>query len=157
MGDTLRDARLISVAGPRRASANELALAEELGARLVDAGFWVVTGGLDGVMETASRGAKSRRGSSTIGVLPGTDVADANGWVDLALPTGLGELRNGLVVRSGLALVAVGGGHGTLTEIGFALGLGRPVIGIGSWAVHGVTHVDSPRDAVDRVARLLLQ
>lgn len=156
MGDVLGAARLVSVAGPRRASATELALAEEIGARLVDAGFWVVTGGLGGVMEAASRGAKSRRGS-TIGVLPGTDAADANGWVDLALPTGLGELRNGLVARLGLALVAVGGGHGTLTEIGFALGLGRPVIGVGSWAVHGVTHVDSPQEAVDRVTRLLLQ
>ena len=155
MSDVLREARLVSVAGPRRADARELAFAEEVGARLVDAGFWVVTGGLGGVMEAASRGAKSRRGS-TIGVLPGTDAAEANGWVDLALPTGLGELRNGLVARLGLALVAVGGAHGTLTEIGFALGLGRPVIGVGSWAVHGVTNVDSPQAAVDRVTRLLL-
>ncbi|MDQ3631098.1 MAG: DNA-processing protein DprA [Actinomycetota bacterium] len=108
----LRDLRLISVAGPRRASSEELAGAEEIGARLVDAGFGVVTGGLGGVMEAACRGAKSRRGT-TIGVLPGTDATEANGWVDLALPTGLGELRNGLVARMGLALVAVGGGHGT--------------------------------------------
>jgi len=152
----LADARLISVAGPSDASAEQSALAEELGACLADAGFWVVTGGLGGVMEAASRGAKSRRGS-TIGVLPGTDAAEANGWVDLALPTGLGELRNGLVARMGEALVAVGVGHGTLTEIGFALGSGRPVVGIGTWTVPGVVDVDGPRDAVARVARLLLR
>ena len=156
MTHTLRDVRMVSVAGPRCAGADELALGEEVGARLVDAGFWVLTGGLGGVMEAACRGAKSRRGN-TIGVLPGTDANEANGWVDLALPTGLGELRNGLVARMGLALVAVGGGHGTLTEIGFALGLGRPVVGIGSWAAHGVTQADSPRDAVAEVTRLLLR
>ena len=156
MGDALRDARLVSVAGGRDASAGELAVAEELGARLVEAGFWVVTGGLDGVMEAACRGAKSRRGH-TIGVLPGTDPAAANGWVDLALPTGLGELRNGLVARMGLALVAVGGGHGTLTEIGFALGLGRPVVGIGSWDVRDVTQVGTPQEAVEHVERVLVQ
>ena len=154
--DQLRDLRLVSVAGPRRADQAELAQAEEVGARLVDAGFAVVTGGLDGVMEAASRGAKSRRGT-TIGVLPGTDVAAANGWIDLALPTGLGELRNVVVARMGLALIAVGGGHGTLTEIGFALGSGRPVVALGGWDVHGVTQADSPAGAVERVARLLMQ
>jgi uncharacterized protein (TIGR00725 family) len=156
VGETLRDARLVSVAGPGRADPIAEARAEEIGARLVDAGFWVVTGGLGGVMEAASRGAKSRRGS-TIGVLPGTDPAAANGWVDLALPTGLGELRNALVARLGLALVAVGDGCGTLTEVGFALGLGRPVVGVGTWAVHGVEAVDTPQAAVERVVRLLSQ
>ena len=128
--DQLRDLRLIAVAGPPRAGTAELAQAEEVGARLVDAGFAVVTGGLDGVMEAASRGAKSRRGT-TIGVLPGTDGAAANGWVDLALPTGLGELRDEVVARMGLALIAIGRGHGTLMQIGCALGSGRPVIALG--------------------------
>lgn len=156
MSDALRDARLISVIGPGRATDSELATAEEVGARLVDAGYWVVTGGLGGVMEAACRGAKSRRGG-TIGVLPGTDPAAANGWVDLALPTGLGELRDALVVRLGLAVVAVGAGHGTLTEVGFALGLGRRVVGIDSWAVQGVRHVGTPADAVEDLERHLVQ
>lgn len=156
MADALRDKRLVSVVGPHDAGEDVLAQAEEVGARLVDAGFGVVTGGLGGVMEAASRGAKSRRGL-TLGVLPGTEPTEANGWVDLALPTGLGELRNGLVVRMGLALVAVGGGHGTLTELGFALRLGRPVVGLGTWAVHGVEAVNTPAEAVSRVVRLLVQ
>ena len=156
MGDALRDARLVSVIGPHDADAHEAEWGEEVGARLVDAGFWVVTGGLGGVMEAASRGAKSRRGG-TIGVLPGVDPTEANGWVDLALPTGLGELRNALVVRMGLAVVAIGGGHGTLTELGFALRLERLVVGLGTWQLQGVEHADSPRAAVERVARHLVQ
>lgn len=156
MSDALRDARLVSVVGPGRAGEVELERAEEVGARLVDAGFWVVTGGLGGVMEAASRGAKSRRGG-TIGVLPGTDATAANGWVDLAVPTGIGEARNAVVARMGLALVAVGGGYGTLTEVGFALRLGRLVVGLGSWDVQGVEHADSPAGAVDRIARELMQ
>lgn len=156
MGHGLRDARMVAVVGPSRGTPEELAVAEEVGAGLAGAGFWVVTGGLGGVMEAACRGAKSRRGS-TVGVLPGVDARAANGWVDLALPTGLDELRNGLVARLGLALVAVGGSHGTLTEVGFALGLGRFAVGVGSWTVHGLEEVDTAREAVDRVARHLMR
>jgi uncharacterized protein (TIGR00725 family) len=114
----------------------------------------VVTGGLGGVMEAACRGARSRRGR-TLGILPGTDRQDANGWVEIAVATGLGELRNGLVVRASDALVAVGGGHGTLSEIAFALKLGRPVVGVGTWAVHGVDEVTTAVAAVERIARVL--
>ncbi len=156
MSELLRDARLVGVVGPGDADLATEAVAEEVGARLAAAGFWVVTGGLGGVMEAASRGAKSRRGH-TVGVLPGDDPGAANGWVDLSLPTGLGELRNGLVARLALGLVAVGEGHGTLTEIGFALGLGRPVVGVGTWRVHGVADVDSPAAAVEELVRRLSQ
>ncbi len=98
-------------------------------------------------MEAACRGAKSRRGQ-TIGVLPGLDRASANGWVDIALPTGLGELRNGLVVRACDALVAVGGGYGTLSEIALALKGGKPVVGVGSWEIDGVRPAASAEEAV---------
>ncbi|MBA2516285.1 MAG: LOG family protein [Solirubrobacterales bacterium] len=156
MAVELRDARLVAVIGPSEASAEELEQAEEVGALLAEAHFWVLTGGLGGVMEAASRGAKSRRGH-TVGLLPGTEPADANGWVDLALPTGLGELRNGLLARAAIGVIAVGQGHGTLTEIGFALGSGRPVLGVATWAVHGVTQVDTASEAVEGLARLLSQ
>jgi uncharacterized protein (TIGR00725 family) len=136
----------VGVVGPGEASADELAVAEELGARLVELGATVVCGGLGGVMEAACRGAKSRRGT-TVGLLPGLDRSDANGWVDVAIATGLGELRNGLIVRASDALVAVGGGAGTLSEIGFALKLGRPVIGIGTFEIEGVVQAASPAQA----------
>ena len=126
--------------GPGEATAAEVAVAEEVGARLVDLGATIVTGGLGGVMEAACRGAKSRRGL-TIGLLPGLDRSEANGWVDVAIATGLGEIRNALIVRTSDALVAIGGGAGTLSEIGFALKLGRPVIGVGTFEVEGVVQV----------------
>ena len=138
--------------GPGDASAAELAIAEEVGARLVDLGATVVTGGLGGVMEAASRGAKSRRGL-TIGLLPGLDRSEANGWVDVAIATGLGEIRNALIVRTSDALVAVGGGVGTLSEIGFALKLGRPVIGVGTFEVEGVVQVTSAAEAAELALR----
>lgn len=137
----------IAVVGPDSASDDELALAEEIGARLGDAGAVVVTGGLGGVMEAACRGARSRR-ALTLGILPGDDRADANGWVEIAVATGLGELRNGLVVRASDAVIAVGGGLGTLSEVALALKLGRSVIGLGTFAVHDVEQVTTPAEAV---------
>jgi uncharacterized protein (TIGR00725 family) len=102
-------------------------------------------------MEAACRGAKAG-GGTTVGILPGFDRSDANEFVDVALPTGLGELRNGLVARAGEALVAVGGAWGTLAEIAFARSAGKPVFGVGSWDVgtDGVVPVDSGAEAAER-------
>jgi uncharacterized protein (TIGR00725 family) len=147
-------AAYIGVVGPGEASSQELWLAEEVGAGLASMGAVVVTGGLGGVMEAACRGARSRRGR-TVGILPGENRADANGWVEIALATGMGELRNGLVVRASDALVAIGGGHGTLSEVALGLKLGRPVIGLGTWAVHGVDEVSNAREAIEQIARVL--
>ncbi|MEA2319128.1 MAG: hypothetical protein QOD44_3317 [Solirubrobacteraceae bacterium] len=144
----------VAVAGPGEASPQQVEAAEAIGAGLAQAGAVVVTGGLGGVMEAACRGARSKRGR-TLGLLPGDDRAAANGWVEIAVATGMGELRNGLVVRAADAVVAVGGGHGTLSEIALALKLGRPVIGLGTWEVHGVEHVSTPAEAVGRVAAAL--
>jgi uncharacterized protein (TIGR00725 family) len=146
----------VAVVGPGEASTQELHAAEDIGAGLAAAGAVVVTGGLGGVMEAACRGARSRRGC-TVGILPGDDRAAANGWVEIAIATGLGELRNGLVVRAADALVAVGGGHGTLSEVALALKLGRPVVGLGTWDVHGIEHVSTPEEALDRIARHLVR
>jgi uncharacterized protein (TIGR00725 family) len=146
----------VGVVGPGEASEAELVAAEEVGAGLASLGAVVVTGGLGGVMEAACRGARSRRGR-TLGILPGEDREAANGWVEIAVATGLGELRNGLIVRACDALVAVGGGHGTLSEVALALKLGRPVVGLGTWAVHGVDEVTTPAEAVEQVARRLAQ
>ena len=110
----------------------------------------MVCGGLGGVMEAACRGAKGG-GGTTIGILPGTDRAAANPFVDFAIPTGLGEARNALVVRAADALIAVGGAYGTLSEIAFALKAGKPVAGLGTWDVDGLTVADSPEAAVESV------
>lgn len=144
----------IGVVGPGEASPAELALAEQVGAGLASLGAVVVTGGLGGVMEAACRGARSRRGR-TLGILPGDDRDAANGWVEIVVATGMGELRNGLIVRASDALVAVGGGHGTLSEVAFALKLGRTVVGLGTWAVHGVDEVTTADAAIERIARVL--
>jgi uncharacterized protein (TIGR00725 family) len=146
----------VAVVGPGEASPDQLHTAEEVGAGLAAAGAVVVTGGLGGVMEAACRGARSRRGR-TLGILPGDDRDAANGWVEIAVTTGMGELRNGLVVRAADAVVAIGGGHGTLSEIALALKLGRPVVGLGTWEVHGVDHVSTPEDALALIAGLLVQ
>jgi uncharacterized protein (TIGR00725 family) len=145
-------ARYVGVVGPGEASASEAAVAEEVGGLLAEGGAVVVCGGLGGVMEAACRGAKSKLGL-TVGLLPGLDRSAANGWVDVAVATGLGELRNGLIVRASDALVAVGGGAGTLSEIAFALKLGRPVIGVGTFELDGVVQAASAAEAATLALR----
>jgi uncharacterized protein (TIGR00725 family) len=124
----------VAVAASGDASERELADAEALGRALATRGAVVVTGGGGGGMEAACRGAKSA-GGTTVGILPGSDRAEANAFVDVAIPTGLGEARNALVVRAADALVAVGGGWGTLSEIALALRAGKRVVGLTTWEV----------------------
>jgi uncharacterized protein (TIGR00725 family) len=99
-------------------------------------------------MEAACRGAE-REGGTAVGILPGLDRAAANPHVAIAIPTGLGEARNALVVRAADALIAVGGAYGTLSEIAFALKAGKRVIGLGTWEIEGVLAVDGPDAAVE--------
>ena len=158
-----RDARWLAVVGPGEATREEAATAELVGAEVAAAGAVLVSGGLGGVMEAACRGARSR-GGLTVGILPGLDRRDANGWVTVALPTGLGEARNALVVRAADALIAVGGAWGTLSEIALALQAGLPVIGLSTWELTrggtpapGIRALDDPAAAVaaalERAAR----
>jgi uncharacterized protein (TIGR00725 family) len=101
-------------------------------------------------MEAACRGAREA-GGTTVGLLPGLDRRDANPYVDVAVPTGLGEARNALVVRAADALVAIGGGYGTLSEIGLALRAGKLVVGLGTWEIEGIEALSSPGEAVEAV------
>ena len=107
-----------------------LKLAERLGRKLVDTGYRIVTGGMGGIMEAASRGASSSesyQSGDIIGILPGYDPCEANRYVDIPIATGLDHVRNQVVANSD-AVIAMGGGAGTLSEICFAWMLGRLVI-----------------------------
>jgi uncharacterized protein (TIGR00725 family) len=137
----------VAVVGAGDATSEQERLAEEVGALLAARGAVVVTGGLGGVMAAACRGAAGA-GGTTLGLLPGGDRSAANPWVTVAVATGMGELRNGLVVRSADAVIAVGGEYGTLSEIALALKGGRRVIGLGTWDVHGVEVAGDPAQAV---------
>ncbi len=132
------------------------ATAERVGALLAGAGFTIVCGGLGGVMEFVCRGA-SRHGGRTIGILPGVDRSAANSYVDVVLPTGMGEGRNILVVRAGRVVVAIGGGFGTLSELAFARKLGIPVVGLNTWRLpdDGIIHEPTAEVAVQRVIDLV--
>ena len=133
--------------GAGEADARLQAVAEEVGRLLAEAGATVVTGGLGGVMEAASKGAREA-GGTTAGLLPGADRREANPWLTVAIPTGIGEARNALVVRAADGVIAVGGAWGTLSEIAFARKTGKPVVGLGSWDLEGVEGFDTPAEAV---------
>jgi uncharacterized protein (TIGR00725 family) len=140
--------RYVAVVGASEATDEEAEVARAVGAGLARRGAIVVTGGRGGVMAAASRGA-AESGGTAVGILPGPDREEANDWVTVALPTGLGELRNGLVVRAADAVIAVGGAYGTLSEIALALRAGVPVIGVGTWEIEGVRAVGSADEAVE--------
>lgn len=138
---------LIGVIGSGRCDGGLAALAETTGRLVAEAGMGLVCGGLGGVMEAAARGAK-QAGGLTVGILPGPDPAEANPYIDVAIPTGMGEMRNALIVRASAALIAVGGGAGTLSEIALALKTGKPVTGLRTWEIPGVVKADTAERAV---------
>ena len=123
---------LVSVVGSAVCTPAQAETAEEIGRLLAERGAILVCGGRGGVMEAACRGAQ-KAGGLTIGILPGTDHQEGNPYLTVALPTGLGNARNALVAIVGEAVIAIGGGYGTLSEIGIALKQGRRVIGLDTW------------------------
>lgn len=148
----------VAVCGAGVGDAALLRDAETVGRELGKAGAVVVCGGLGGVMEAACRGAQGA-GGVTVGLLPGLEREGGNPHLSVAIPTGMGELRNGLIVRACDALIAVGGGFGTLSEIALALKVGRPVVGLGTWGLERdgetVEAFERAADAVAAVARAL--
>lgn len=140
--------RYVAVIGPAQGDADAEAIAEKAGTLLAEAGAIVVCGGLGGVMEAVCRGAASA-GGITVGLLPGSDRRDANRYVTVAIPTGLGEARNAMVAGSADAVIAIGGGFGTLSEIGLALKKGIPVYGINTWEL---SRRGAPADGIHRVS-----
>jgi uncharacterized protein (TIGR00725 family) len=145
---------IIAVIGGRRSDKSLLKEAEEAGRLIARKGFTLVCGGLRGVMEAASRGAKSE-GGLTVGILPQNDSKEANPFIDIPIVTGLGIGRNVIIARTADALIAVGGEYGTLSEIAFALQMGKPVAGIKTWDIKGVIGAENAEEAVNKVLELL--
>ncbi len=137
----------IGVIGAARASEEECRRAVKVGELIARAGAVLICGGLEGVMEAASLGAK-RAGGRRVGIIPGYEKRDANPYVDIVIATGMGHARNAIVAASSDALIAIGGEMGTLSEIAFALKLGKKVVGLETWDIPGVIRVKTPEEAV---------
>ncbi|TFG34556.1 TIGR00725 family protein [Candidatus Thorarchaeota archaeon] len=165
----LRTSRIISIVGGSDSNSDILELAEQLGEEIAKRGLILSCGGLGGVMEAACRGAK-KKGGITVGILPSNNKEDANPYVDIAIPTGLGYARNFLVAKSGDAVIAIDGAAGTLSEIAIAWFSDKVIVALaksGGWAKKlagaqiderrndKVHSADSPTDALDIIYREL--
>lgn len=141
--------RYVAVIGPAEASDEQIGVAHRLGRALAEEGAVVVTGGYGGVMGAAAGGAASAGGTS-VGLLSGADRDGAHPANTVTIPTGLGEMRNALVVRAADAVVAVGGSWGTLSEVALAVRTEVPVAALGGWELPagGVVELGSVEEAV---------
>ncbi|WP_125777872.1 TIGR00725 family protein [Antribacter gilvus] len=153
----------ITVSGPRNGPQQDHDNAYAVGRLLALAGAVVVTGGGPGVMEAACAGARDA-GGTTLGILAAATPTEANPYVDVVVPTGMGEGRNAIVVASGQAMIVVGGSWGTLSEVGLAMRRGIPVVTVGGWHLRGADGqplpdapptADTPQEAVDIVLAAL--
>jgi uncharacterized protein (TIGR00725 family) len=159
MGGTGGHGPLIALCGASTSTKSEDDLAYSVGKLLAGRDAVVVCGGRGGVMSSGAAGARSA-GGQVIGLLPGSESSEANPHVSVAIPTGMGQMRNGLIANACAAMIAVGGSYGTLSEIGFMRKLGRPVAALESWKVvppgdagpdQDLHACQSPQEAVDWV------
>jgi uncharacterized protein (TIGR00725 family) len=146
----------IGIIGGSSPAARHLQIAETMGQLIAENGFLLVNGGLKGVMEASARGAKAG-GGWVIGILPGKSAQEANPFTDIAIPTGLGYLRNALVVLNSDVLVAIDGAYGTLSEIAYTQVYGKKVFGIETWDIPGVIAVESPQAAMQQIIAFFQQ
>jgi uncharacterized protein (TIGR00725 family) len=142
------------IGGGDGASVEVLELAHQVGLEIGAHGATLICGGRGGVMEASARGA-SERGAHTIGILPGYEHGAANPYIEFVIATGMGEARNAVVIGSADAVIALAGEGGTLSEIGFALKLGRPLVALRAWPqIEGIEHADEPEAAVGAALRM---
>ncbi len=146
---------IIGVIGAADASTSGLKKAYQVGQLIARGGAVLACGGLGGIMEAASRGCYEA-GGEVIGILPGDNALSANRYVTHPVVTAMGHARNVILVQTAAALIAIEGGHGTLSEIAIARKLGKPLVLLDSWQIIDETlAVDSPQQAVDSVFSLL--
>ena len=145
----------IAVVGAGKCDKNTKNLASQVGKLIAENKAILVCGGLGGVMDAAARGAKEA-GGLTVGILPSDTRAGASRYLDVAIATGMGEARNAIITRCADAVIAVGGEHGTLSEIGLALKMGKPVIGLDTWRLFRekkedltIRQANTPEEAVN--------
>jgi uncharacterized protein (TIGR00725 family) len=141
--------RYVAVCGASQATPSQLDAAREVGRLLAKRGAVVINGGFGGVSGAASEGA-SREGGTVVGILPDTDRSSVNPHLTVAIATGLGQVRNAVIVTAADSVIAIGAGWGTLSEIAFAKRLDRPVFALDTWDVPGLEVVKSPAEAVKR-------
>ncbi len=141
--------KIIGVIGAGTADGKTLRTAETVGRLIAKKGALLVCGGLGGVMEAAAKGAKAE-GGTTVGILPQTGKESSNPYIDIPVATGFGEGRNVVIARTADALIAIGGEYGTLSEIAFALKMGKTVVGLNTWEIRGVIKAASEDEAVER-------
>ncbi len=152
---------IVAVIGGAECSTSEEMQAAMVGRLLAENNAILICGGHGGVMEAASGGVRAG-GGLTIGVLPGSSRDAANPYIDIPIVTGLGEARNAIIINSADAVIAVGGGYGTLSELAFALKRGIPVVGLNTWQAHdpqqkelSIIAVGSAEEAVETVMTML--
>jgi len=150
----MKRAPMIAVIGGRKADSTLKKEAEEVGRLVAKNGGVLVCGGLHGIMEAASKGAKGA-GGLTIGILPQDHNKDANPYIDVPVVTGMGIGRNVIIARTADAVIAIGGAYGTLSEIAFSLQLEKPVVGIRSWDIKGVVPAKDADEAVRTVFEMI--
>ncbi|HEY50535.1 MAG TPA: TIGR00725 family protein [Dehalococcoidia bacterium] len=152
--------RFIAVIGGSDCTPEESRLAEEVGRELARKGAILICGGLGGIMEAACKGASAEDGL-TVGILPGGSRQTANPYVQIPIVTSMGEVRNVIIVKSAGAVIAIGGGYGTLSEIGHALRNDIPVIGLNTWSLsrngqpdNSIVPAQNPADAVNKALNM---
>ncbi len=146
----------VVVIGGSNCSKKNYNIAKDLGNLIAQEGWTLICGGGFGVMEAVCKGAKEK-GGLTVGILPGYRAEDANSYLDVKIPTGLGYARNIVVVRSSEIVIAIDGKEGTLSEIAFALNEKKYVIGINTWDIKGVIKVKTVHQAIAKIRKLKKQ
>jgi hypothetical protein len=139
--------RIGVIGGGKKIDSEIWNLAYRVGKLIAQEGVILVCGGLGGVMEAASRGAKEN-GGITVGILPGNDIKDANPYIDFPIASGVGYMRNMLVILNSDIIIAIDGQYGTLTEIAYSLIYGKKVIGLKTWEIEGIIKAETPEEAV---------
>ncbi len=146
--------KVVGVIGGHSCTKEVEQIAQELGKKLAKVVGILVCGGLSGTMKAVCQGFKTA-GGVTIGIIPSYNKNDANEFVDIVIPSGLGLARNVVVVKSADVVVALPGEAGTLSEIAYCLQFGIPVISLGSWDINGVIKTKTVDEAVDKVSEVL--